>query len=264
MTQKMGYSQYTKAKQEQIDRLQTNADRLFSIRRVRDFCQAMSPSDSIEYSFARNLVTAFESVKNDILKWGKGCLPEYLLQEAYKERESIIEAFAAKRMAGRWYQMRDDDVAWRTFAHNIPFGEEGQEEEIGLFFYRLNKICILTDILGGDAAEYGFDIDYTKQAPIPSPNQDDKKCEVPEEELFKFIRPSITEYLEKLQIHKEVKNLVSRYSIPEICSYLKGMAKEKRIMLPPLASTTYDELVRMGMPNGEGFTLKTFQNNYSR
>ena len=80
MTQKMGYSQYTKAKQEQIDRLQTNADRLFSIRRVRDFCQAMSPSDSIEYSFARNLVTTFESVKNEILKWGKGCLPEYLLQ----------------------------------------------------------------------------------------------------------------------------------------------------------------------------------------
>lgn len=83
------------------------------------------------------------------------------------------------------------------------------------------------------------------------------------EVLFKFIHPAITGEQE-LQIHKEVKNLVSRYTIPEICSYLKGMAKEKRIMLPPQSLTAYEELVRMGMPNGEGFSLKTFQNNYSR
>ena len=260
----MGYSQYTEAKLGQIDRLQKNADSLFSIRQVRESCQAISPSDSVESRFAQNLITAFDSVKKEIMKWGKGCLPEYLLQEAHTERESTIEAFAMMRMAYRWYQMRDDDVVWRTFAYNIPFGEEGLEEKIGLFFYRLSKICILTDILTGDAAEYGFDIDYTKQAPIPKANQDDEKCEVPEGGFFKYIHPSVTDDREKLQLHKEITNLVTNYAIPEICSYLKGMAKEKRIMLPTQSSTAYDELVRMGMPNGEGFTLKTFQNNYTR
>ena len=260
----MEYSQYTEAKQGQIDRLQKDADSLFSIRQVRESCQAMSPSESIESRFAQNLITTFDSVKIEIMKWGKGCLPEYLLQEAHKEREDAIEEFAVMRMAGRWYQMRDDDVVWRTFAQNIPFGEEGQEEKIGLFFYRLNKICILTDILTGDAAEYGFDIDYTKQAPIPSSNQNDDECKVPDGELFKYIHPSISDDQEKLKIHNEVKNLVTHYAIPDICSYLKGMAKEKRIMLPQLSSTAYDELVRMGMSTGEGFSLKTFQNNYSR
>lgn len=260
----MGYSQYTEAKQGQIGRLQEDADSLFSIRQVRESCQAISPSDSIESRFAQNLITTFDSVKNEIMEWGKGCLPEYLLQEAHKEREDAIEEFAVMRMASRWYQMRNDDVAWRTFALNIPFGEEGQEEKIGLFFYRLNKICILTDILSGGAAEYGFDIDYTKQAPIPSSNQDDDECEVPEGEFFKYIHPSVTEDREKLQLHKEVRNLVTHYAIPEICSYLKGMSKEKKIMLPPQSLTVYEELVRMGMPNGEGFTLKTFQNNYTR
>jgi hypothetical protein len=87
---------------------------------------------------------------------------------------------------------------------------------------------------------------------------------VPEGGFFKYIHPSVTDDREKLQLHKEITNLVTNYAIPEICSYLKGMAKEKRIMLPTQSSTAYDELVRMGMPNGEGFTLKTFQNNYTR
>lgn len=262
----MEYSRYTEARRERIERLQTDADSLFSIRQVRESCQAISPSDSesIEYRFAHSLITSFGSVKTEIMEWGKGCLPEYLLQEAHKEREGTIEAFAVMRMASRWYQMRDDDVVWRTFALNIPFGEEDQEENIGLFFYRLNKICILTDILTGDAAEYGFEIDYTKQVPIPKSNKDDEKCEVPEGGFFKYIYPSISDDREKLQIHNEVRTLVTHYAIPDICSYLKGMAKEKRIMLPQQSSMAYDELVRMGMPNGEGFTLKTFQNNYTR
>lgn len=111
-----------------------------------------------------------------------------------------------------------------------------------------------------DKAEVHTQTTGTATKTTEKPTTDVKESK---EVLFKFIHPSITGEQE-MQIHKEVKNLVSRYTIPEICNYLKGMAKEKRIMLPPLASTTYDELVRMGMPNGEGFTLKTFQNNYSR
>ena len=264
MTPQMGFSQYTEAKQIQIDRLRADADSLFSIRQVRKSCQAMSPSDGIEYQFAQGIISDFDTSRQQIMEWGKGCLPEYLLLEAHKLREAIIEEFAVMRMASRWYQMRDDDKVWRIFALNIPFGEEGQEKDINLFFSRLNRISILTDILTGGAAEYGFEIDYTKQVPIPKSNKDDEKCEVPEGGFFKYIYPSISDDREKLQIHNEVRTLVTHYAIPDICSYLKGMAKEKRIMLPQQSSMAYDELVRMGMPTGEVFSLKTFQNNYSR
>lgn len=261
----MEYSRYTEARRERIERLQTDADSLFSIRQVRESCQAISPSDSesIEYRFAHSLITSFGSVKTEIMEWGKGCLPEYLLQEAHKEREGTIEAFAVMRMASRWYQMRDDDVVWRTFALNIPFGEEDQEENIGLFFYRLNKICILTDILTGDAAEYGFDIDYTKQVPIPKLNQNDDKCKVPEGELFKFIRPELTDE-EEQKIHKAVKKLVTRQGIQEICKYLNLLESKEMTFLPQSAETAYKELVRMGMPDGEGFNIKTFMKYYKK
>ena len=37
------------------------------------------------------------------------------------------------------------------------------------------------------------------------------------------------------------------------------MAREKKVLLPQKTNVAYDELVRMGMPNGERFALKTFE-----
>ncbi len=83
----------------------------------------------------------------------------------------------------------------------------------------------------------------------------------PKEELFKFIHPAITDD-EELKIHQQVKKLVSRQNIQMICSYLKDMAKEKKILLPPNPSSMYAELVRLGMPTGEGFGEKNFTKYY--
>ena len=85
----------------------------------------------------------------------------------------------------------------------------------------------------------------------------------PTGELFHFIHPSVDSQQER-QIHKEIKRLVAQQGIQEICLYLKQLADEKRILLPKNAERAYNELVRMGMPNGEGFTLKTFTKYYKR
>jgi hypothetical protein len=42
------------------------------------------------------------------------------------------------------------------------------------------------------------------------------------------------------------------------------MAREEKILLPPNPSTAYAELVRLGMPTGEGYSEKHFRNHYSR
>lgn len=83
----------------------------------------------------------------------------------------------------------------------------------------------------------------------------------PNEELFHFIHPSVDEDQE-WAVHREVKRLVKRNGVQEICLYLKQMATEKKVLLPQMPSVAYAELVRMGMPCGEGFNESTFRKYY--
>ena len=83
----------------------------------------------------------------------------------------------------------------------------------------------------------------------------------PNEELFHFIHPSVDEDQE-WAIHREVKRLVKRNGVDEICFYLKQMATEKKVLLPQMPSVAYAELVRMGMPCREGFNESTFRKYY--
>lgn len=105
------------------------------------------------------------------------------------------------------------------------------------------------------------DKDIIKEKPsISTMNEDEPERN---EELFKFISPSIPSDQECL-IHGEVKRLVTRQGIQEICLYLKKLADENKILLPLSPGAAYKELTRMGMPQGEGFNEKTFQKYYKR
>ena len=81
------------------------------------------------------------------------------------------------------------------------------------------------------------------------------------EEMFHFIHPSLDDE-EGWKIHNEVKRLVKRQSIPDICQYLGKLASEEKILLPLMPSTAYTELVRMGMPDSKGFGEKYFKKHY--
>lgn len=84
-----------------------------------------------------------------------------------------------------------------------------------------------------------------------------------DEDLFHFIHPEVDD-AEAVKVHQQVKRLVSRFGIQQICDYLSQMASERKILLPPGVKTAYDELVRMGMPEGEGFAYKTFEKYYKK
>ena len=81
------------------------------------------------------------------------------------------------------------------------------------------------------------------------------------EEMFKYVHPSLDDE-EGWKIHNEVKRLVKRQSIPDICQYLGKLASEDKILLPLMPSVAYTELVRMGMPDDKGYSEKYFKKHY--
>ena len=94
--------------------------------------------------------------------------------------------------------------------------------------------------------------------------KEERKMEVDvEEERFHFIHPEIEDD-EAWRIHDAVKRLVANQRVPEICAYLKEQKKKGMLMLPSIPSVMYNELVRLGMPQGDGFTEKHFRNSYMK
>ena len=81
------------------------------------------------------------------------------------------------------------------------------------------------------------------------------------EEMFHFVHPSLDDE-EGWKIHKEVKRLVKRQSLPDICQYLRRLASENRILLPIVSTVAYDELVRVGMSNTGVFSKEHFRKQY--
>ena len=175
-----GQQDFSPAMRQRIDRLLKDADRLFSLGGVRQRCQgglssaianlqpspfsdwgALHSRDS-EFQFALTLTMTYQSTMPQILQWAEGCMSEFLLSEVREERERKIEEFARMRIASRWYQMKDDDEAWRVFSKNIPFNQSDRVGEVNDFFELLDHISILTDILTGHASEYGLEVDYSK------------------------------------------------------------------------------------------------------
>lgn len=83
-----------------------------------------------------------------------------------------------------------------------------------------------------------------------------------DKEHFRFIHPEIDDE-EAWRIHRAIKRLVANYRVPEICNYLKEQKQNGKLMLPLNPSGLYSELVRLGMPNDEGFSEKYFSNIYN-
>ena len=78
-----------------------------------------------------------------------------------------------------------------------------------------------------------------------------------------IVYPEIEEE-EAWRIHKAIKRLVLYQKVPEICAYLKKLAGEEKLFLPPNPSFVYDELVRLGMPKEDGYSEKYFAACYKK
>ena len=99
----------------------------------------------------------------------------------------------------------------------------------------------------------------------PSHQQFDAAVPQPDEELFRFIHPSVTDEKERIKIHQEVKNLVRGYPIPEIFKHLNTMAEKERIYYKTINHATFrEELERLGLPDDSqpNYSAKTFDKHF--
>ena len=83
------------------------------------------------------------------------------------------------------------------------------------------------------------------------------------EERFHFVHPEIEDE-EAWRIHQSIKRLVAYQKIPEICAYLKELKQKGKVLLPSVAAVMYNELARLGMPTGDGYSEKHFSNSYTK
>lgn len=83
------------------------------------------------------------------------------------------------------------------------------------------------------------------------------------EEPFHFVHPELDD-VEAWHVHDAVKRVVKLQGIQMICQYLTQLKNDKKVLLPPNPSAAYAELVRMGMPHGEGFNEITFRKYYNK
>ncbi len=105
--------------------------------------------------------------------------------------------------------------------------------------------------------------DDPKQESSATSGATDTQAPSPDEKLCIFIHPAVNSDHE-WAIHNEIKRLVKRQRIQDICQHLQQMSADNKILLPISPQAAYTELVRMGMPDGEGFSPKAFQKYYKK
>lgn len=84
-----------------------------------------------------------------------------------------------------------------------------------------------------------------------------------DEEMFHFVHPELEED-EAWRVHDAIKRLVTLQKVQEICLYLKTLKGERKVLLPQSPGVVYKELVRMGMPTGDGYSEKYFSGCYQK
>jgi len=132
------------------------------------------------------------------------------------------------------------------------------------------KVTLVQDKSGrwhttdAEEAEYEEVADETLQpAPADAEELPVVKSQERNEERFHFVHPEIEDD-EAWRIHDAVKRLVAYQRVPEICAYLKELKQKGKVLLPSVSAVMYKELVRLGMPTGDGYSEKHFSNSYTK
>ena len=177
----LGSNQFSQPMQRRMEKMQRDADRLFSIgwlrkRLWRELTSIVQTTTATEYADYRSVLRGtyemrfaweFLSVCQKSLSQVKRVLENAYddtdpLQELMIEREKLIFEFASlSQLSSSWECVKDDDDSWRKFARRMPLGDQMKQADITAFFELLDRIALMTDILCGRAAKYGLEVDYS-------------------------------------------------------------------------------------------------------
>lgn len=197
-----------------------------------------------------------------------------------EERNGLIKAFRENPLGNRWIMcIEHEDGIKKIAKYYMNHQNDFTTEEKYQFFYNLDKICIIEEILKGNAQKYGLKVDYpedwfatkkrdkkeNKEVKVAEKNgeTDEASEEAVQKELFRFVHPALDED-EGWKVHREVENLVKRFDLQDICERLNQLKKEGKVLLPSNTTNALKELQRMGLPTEKrGFDYKTFSKKYN-
>lgn len=142
---------------------------------------------------------------------------------------------------------------------------EEQQKDIAQLFEAMGKSggrFVIGQVIGSQTNYIG-DNHAEKDEKTPHDEDIPHSEEERNEERFHFVHPEIEDE-EAWRIHQAIKRLVAYQKIPEICAYLKELKQKGKVLLPSVSSVMYNELVRLGMPTGNGYSEKHFTNSYMK
>lgn len=114
-------------------------------------------------SFVYRLFMTYESSLDDISNYINENATWTLLHDLKEHREELIGAFKQTKLGLHWMKnmARPDNLKY--MAHFLMNKRETiSEEDEWQFFRTLDEICIISDILKGNAEHYGFEVEYPK------------------------------------------------------------------------------------------------------
>ena len=83
------------------------------------------------------------------------------LQELAKLRDSLIKEFSQTSIGNEWIMCMENENGIKYITNYfLNRREELTEEDEEQFFYQLDKICIIENVLKGNAKKYDLDIAY--------------------------------------------------------------------------------------------------------
>ena len=283
-------SRYSAGLSRRIDYLQNHADEMFSVEdflsRLRsEYLQMQNNAvglTNIEFGklmqqssvrFIYDLLSGYQQYIHDVETICR-TTPEGhdFRAELEQWRDRLIDRYARLDISDWWSHLIAKQDGWKLMAQRLYETKCLVEGEASQLVKLIGNIGLMTSFLTSrvpysvltDPQSSDFPADNTDDVAIPYIfDHLNRQTILESEELFKFIHPAITGEEER-KIHEQVKKLVTRQGIQEICKYLTKLESEEKIYLPQSADTAYTELVRMGMPCGDGFSIKTFMKYYKK
>ena len=273
---------YSAGLTRRIEYLQQHANEMFLLddfisRLRRDSLQMLNESakktnmecsrlmQQSEICFVQDMLFGYQQHLADVQTLYKTRLEDRdFLMELQQWRNRLIEQYAMLDISDWWSQLITNYDAWRIMVKRLYETRSLIDCDARTLVVLIGNLGFITSVLTGHTGEF---VSRTDSARVDAAGEGNavisNKPIGGNEEMFHFIHPSVSGGLERT-IHEEVKRLVRTQRIPEICRYLSEMEDEKKILLPQMPSVTYAELIRMGMPSGEGFNIKTFMKYYKK
>ena len=112
---------------------------------------------AIVYRLFMSYQTSLDEIKSIIEDYPA----EICLAKLAEERSELIEEFKKNKLGRHWYEcVKSQNGLEKVGRFLINHRNTISEEEEERFFYLLDEICIITDILKGNAAKYWLNVEY--------------------------------------------------------------------------------------------------------